>query len=209
MKNGIIEFWSEARIVFFSVPGTVPKSWVPESLVPQIWVPVQVPDPGFFNFRAAHKGYLKRKESIIAFGTQPGWLKISVSDEKIVSPRFLDVSRSQSLVPDFSNFSPGPNPRARKFWIWVPVPVPDFKMSPGLSPVPRFLCLGCRPLLVITNFFEKIANKCSSVKCRSWKMVSNFQPPAASGLRLIYDIFQSPLTLFWRCLELFISFICR
>ena len=41
-----------------SVPGTVPKSLVPESLVPQIWVPVQVIDPGFFNFESLSRSQI-------------------------------------------------------------------------------------------------------------------------------------------------------
>ena len=76
---------TESRNSF--VPGTVTQSWVPESLVRQIWVPD--PNHRFSNF----------------------------------------ASRSQSRVPDFSNFSPGP--RSLKFRIWVTVPVLDLKMSPG------------------------------------------------------------------------------
>ena len=85
--------------VFFSARDS-PLKWVPESHVPRIWLPVPVRDPGFFNFQS--------------------WSTMV----SVPNPEFFYASRSQSLVPDFSNFSL----RSRKFWIWVPVPVPDFKM---------------------------------------------------------------------------------
>ena len=81
--------------------------------------------------------------SVHECGTQSGFVKVLVPYKKIhspgSSPEYLLESRSQSRIPDFSDYFPGPE--YRKYWIWVPVRVPDFIMCSDLTSTqicPRF-----------------------------------------------------------------------
>ena len=102
------------------VPGTVPKSLVPESLVQQIWVPVQVPDPGFFNFESRSRSRIP--DFLILRpgpGPSPGFFAGSRKSRLSLLSRWsriLDLNpyMTESWLQDSSGFSE-PLRRARIF----------------------------------------------------------------------------------------------